>query len=165
VKVWPLSILLVAASQAALGCSPPPQKSTHELFWPSQSPAHVDDKFPRLPAVVIESVEFERAADNQPKYCTEPVGSLRLKLHWPGNRAFPLAKMGFYFRVTSGSAPPGIFPREPLALLKVAGDRAELLFTWPEDSLLRQKPMSFTFEIIPIDAWLHLGPSVSRAVP
>jgi hypothetical protein len=165
VKVWPLSIILWAMSTAGFACMPMPRPGNYDLFWPSRSPVQVDDKFPRLPAVTLERVDFIRAREPRPNDCSESGGMLEVTLLWPAHRAFPLDHMGFYFRVTSGNSPRGLFPREPIAVVRASGNRAKLLFRWDDEPPSRQKSMSFTFEVIPVDAWLHLGPSTSRTVP
>jgi len=165
VKFWALSILLSAASTVGLACMPEPRPSNYDLFWPSRSPVQVDERFPRLTAVTLEKVNVVRTRAPRPNDCSESGGLLEVTLLWPAHRAFPLEQMGFYFRVTSGNAPPSLFPREPIAVVRADGNRAKLIFRWNDVPPSKQKPISFTFEVVPVDAWLHLGPSVSRVVP
>lgn len=165
VKVWALSIVLSAFSTAGLACMPMPRPNNFDLFWPSRSPVQVDEKFPRLPAVTLERVEFIRERAPRPNDCSESGGMLEVTLLWSAHRAFPLEQMGFYFRVISGNAPLGLFPREPIAVARADGNRGKLLFRWNDVPPSKQKPISFTFEVVPVDAWLHLGPGISRAVP
>jgi hypothetical protein len=73
--------------------------------------------------------------------------------------------MGFYIRVVSGNLPSGLYPREPVSIVRADGPKADIRVSWQDDPAGKQKPLSFTIEIIPIDRWLHLGPSTVKKVP
>jgi hypothetical protein len=153
---------IIAYDPIAWSCTPPPPNFV--LFEPNHYGVQVDDKFPSVPAVQIETVEIQRAKNTALGLCGY-VSVLKVRITWPQRRAFPIEKMGFYLRPVPGIAPPQLFPREPISPVKSNRTGAELLFVWNDDPPNKQKPIAFTLEVVPIDPWLHLGPSAQKRVP
>jgi len=154
--------LLSMLPLTGLACTPPPTNFAE--FMPTYSTVRVDENFPQLPAVQVESVDIKRSVRAKPDLCGF-LSTLTIRIHWPAARPFPLDQMGFYIRVASGNLPPGLFPREPITLVHTDGSKADIRVSWQDDPVTMQKPLSFTLEFIPIDRWLHLGPVTTKKVP
>jgi hypothetical protein len=155
-------LLLSAVPVAGMACTPPPTNFAE--FPPTYSAVWVDEKFPQLPAIQIQSVDIRRTAAAKPGLCGYQ-SIMTIRLYWPASRPFPLEQMGFYIRITNGNLPSGLFRREPVTVVHAEGPRADIRVSWQDDPVTKQKPLSFTLELIPIDRWLHLGPPTIKKVP